>query len=87
MNFSSVRVFFHFLELFKIAGSYGEVDLKDRCVQQLKLLTTVNNVCDVYSEAVQLQVFNAFLHAQSVVRNCISLFHAVSNPWFYYAPF
>ena len=42
-----------FTELFKLADYNGEEDLKQRCWQQLKLLTTKDNVCDLYSIAVQ----------------------------------
>ena len=43
---SSINVILPFFsELFKMADYYGEENLQDRCVNQLKLLTTVNNVC------------------------------------------
>ena len=40
------------VELIKIADKYGEQGLKQRCEQQLKLVTTKHTVCDLYSIAV-----------------------------------
>ena len=36
-------------ELFQLADYYGEEDLKGRCVQQLKVLITDENVSKVYA--------------------------------------
>ena len=55
-NWFSIRKLFHSTELFKLADYNGEEDLKQRCEQQLKLLTNEDNVCDLYSIAVQYNV-------------------------------
>ena len=68
-------------ELLKIADYYGEEDLKQRCGQQLKVLTTIENFGEVYSVAVQFsaKVIQAAridfdLHWQLLIANSWSLF-------------
>ena len=56
INDFNVQRLFCSAELFKLADYYGEEDLKWRCEQQLKLLTSVHNVCEVYSIAVLYSV-------------------------------